>query len=237
MNTKDFINFDWYKDYNKFIKYLFSIQDLEYKKFHSSLGVNKSLIGIKTPILREIAKNIQKGDYKAFIEQNKHIYYEEVVIHGLILSYLKNYNEVINEFNKLLPYIDNWSSCDLICSSLKIIKKNLDITYPLVLSYLYDDNEWIKRVGIVILLSHYINDDYIDNIIIEISKINLKDYYVKTATAWLISVCYIKYPIKTIDFLRFNRIDNWTHNKAIQKIRESLRVSKEEKEKLNYLKR
>ena len=119
----------------------------------------------------------------------------------------------------------------------KIIKNNWDKTYPLVLSYLYDEEPWIRRVGVVILLNYYVCDNYIDKIIEEITKIKLDDYYVKMAVAWLIQVCYIKYRIKMIDFLRFDQIDNWTHNKAIQKIRESLQVSKEEKDKLNLLKR
>lgn len=238
MNIKDFTTYNWDEDYNKFLNYLKSQEDLKYREFHSGLGINKdNLIGIKIPQLKEIAKYIAKGDYNSFIKNNKHDYYEEIMIHGLIIGYLKDYNETLKLFNQFIKYVDNWAICDTVCSNLKIIKKNLYKTYPLILSYLYDFDPWIKRAGVVLLLSHYINDDYIDDIIIECSKIELNDYYVKMAVAWLISVCYIKYPLKTIKFLRFNKIDDWTHNKAIQKIRESLRVSKEEKEKLNYLKR
>ena len=140
-------------------------------------------------------------------------------------------------FRSYINYIDSWATCDTMVANLKIISKNLDKMYPLVLSYLYDESPWVRRVGVVILLNYYVCDDYIDDIIIEITKIKLNDYYVKMAVAWLIQVCYIKYQIKIIDFLRFDQIDDWTHNKAIQKIRESLKVSPKEKEKLNLLKR
>lgn len=189
------------------------------------------------PILKKIANEIFKGNYKDFIKNNKHLYYEEIILHGLIIGKIKDYDEAIIEFNKILPYINSWATCDTTISNFKIIKNNLDKTYPLVISYLYDDNPWIRRVGVVIILNNYVCDKYIDDIIIEITKIKLDDYYVKMAVAWLIQVCYIKYPIKMIDFLRFDQIDNWTHNKAIQKIRESLKVSAKEKEKLNLLKR
>ena len=232
------ININWNKDYNKFIDYLFSIQDLKFRNFQSNLGIEKeTIIGIKSPMLKDLAKKISKNDYKNFIKNNKHKYFEETLIHGLIIGHIKDYNEAISEFNNYIPFITNWALCDAVCANFKQIKNNLDKTYPLIISYLYDDNPWIRRVGIVLLIDYYINDQYIDDIIIEFSKIKLDDYYVKMALAWLISACYIKYPIKIIDFLRFNQIDDWTHNKAIQKIRESLKVSPLEKEKLNYLKR
>lgn len=237
MNTKIDINYNWKSEYDKFIDYLFSLQDLKYRDFQANIGINNNVIGVRMPILKQIAKKISKGSYQDFIKYNKHQYYEEIMIHGLIIGYLKDYSEVLIEFNKFIPYINNWAICDTICSNMKIINNNLDKTYPLILSYLYDNEIYVKRVGIVLLNNYYINDQYIDDIIVEFSKIAANDYYVKMALAWLISSCYIKYPIKVIDFLRFNKLDDWTHNKAIQKIRESLKVSSDEKVKLNLLKR
>lgn len=234
MNIKEC---NWNKDYSIFINYLKSIASDDYQKLNIKLGIKKPSFGVKIPELRKIAKEIFKSDYKAFLKQNKHKYYEEIILHGLIIGYIKDLNEAINELNKYINYINSWATCDTTVSNLKIINKNLDKIYPLVLSYLYDESPWIRRVGVVILLNYYVCDDYINDIIIEITKIKLDDYYVKMAVAWLIQVCYIKYPIKIIYFLRFDQIDDWTHNKAIQKIRESLKVSQKEKEKLNLLKR
>lgn len=233
MNLKEF---DWNKDYANFINYLKDNADMEYRKLNERTGIPNS-IGIRIPELKKIAKEITKGSYKDFINNNKHNYYEEKILYGQIIGNLSDFNETIIELNKFLPFIDSWATCDTTVANLKIINKNLDKMYPLVLSYLYDDDPWIRRVGVVILLNYYVNDNYIDNIITEITKIKLDDYYVKMAVAWLIQVCYIKYRIKMIDFLRFDQIDDWTHNKAIQKIRESLKVSQEEKDKLNLLKR
>ena len=64
-----------------------------------------------------------------------------------------------------------------------------------------------------------------------------EDYYVKMGVAWAISIFYIKQPQLTLPLLQENNLDDFTHNKAIQKIRESFRVSKEDKEMLNGLKR
>lgn len=234
MNLK---TFDFKNNYDEFIIYLKQQSDKKYQEFSKNLGINEKIIGIKMPILKKIALDIYKQNYKEFIKYNKHEYYEEIILHGLVLGKVKDYDEAIIEFNKILPFINSWATCDTTVCNFKIISKNLDKTYPLVLSYLYDDSPWIRRVGVVILLNYYVCDKYIDDIIIDITKIKLDDYYVKMAVAWLIQVAYIKYPIKMIDFLRFDTIDDWTHNKAIQKIRESLKVSPIEKEKLNLLKR
>ena len=230
-------NLDWKKDYKIFIDYLKSLADADYQKLNERTGITEKSLGVRIPTLKKIAKEIYKGNYKDFIKYNKHNYYEEIILHGQVIGYIKDLDEAIIELNKFIPYIKSWASCDTTIANFKIISKNLDKLYPLVISYLYDDNPWIKRVGLVILLNYYVCDDYIDNIIIEITKLELKDYYVKMACAWLIQVCYLKYPIKIIDFLRFDQIDDWTHNKAIQKIRESLKVSQKEKDKLNLLKR
>lgn len=53
------------------------------------------------------------------------------------------------------------------------------------------------------------------------------------AVAWAVSICYIHFPEKTQKLLKENSLDDWTHNKTIQKIRESLRISKEKRDAEN----
>lgn len=93
------------------------------------------------------------------------------------------------------------------------------------------------RFGVVCLLDFFINEAYIDAVLEEMKKIHHDGYYVKMAVAWAVSICYIHFPEKTQKLLKENSLDDWTHNKTIQKIRESLRISKEEKEMLKTWKR
>lgn len=114
------------QDYNEFINYLLSNVDLEYQKFHSKIVFNDEsiILGVRTPLLKKIALEISKGNYKAFIKLNKHKYYEEIIIHGLIIGYLKeDFSSAIKLFDQFLNYIDNWAICDIICSNMKILKK------------------------------------------------------------------------------------------------------------------
>lgn len=229
MNIQNFIlTVDFNQDYNKFIEYLFSLKDDEYQKFNQKIVKTDNIIGIRLPILKNIAKMIAKGDYLNFIKNNKHQYTEEIMLHGLVITYLKvSFNESIKLFDEYIKYIDSWATCDSVVMNYKIVSKNLDICLVKIKEYLKSDKPFIKRVGIV-LLFYYLNDDYINEVLILINSIKSDDYYVKMANAWLISISLIKYYDKTIEFLKNCQLDDWTYNKALQKAIESYRIKDKE---------
>ena len=229
MNTQNFIHtVDFNQDYNKFIEYLFSLKDDEYKKFNQKIVKTDNIIGIRLPILKNIAKIIAKNDYLSFIKNNKHQYSEEIMLHGLVITYLKiDFNESIKLFDEYIKYIDSWATCDSVVMNYKVVSKNLDICLIKIKEYLKSDKPFIKRVGIV-LLFYYLNDDYIDEVLKLINSVKSDDYYVKMANAWLISICLVKYYDKTVKFLKSCQLDDWTYNKALQKAIESYRIKDKE---------
>ncbi len=229
MNTQNFIRtVDFNQDYNKFIEYLFSLKDDEYQKFNQKIVKTDNIIGIRLPILKNIAKIIAKNDYLSFIKNNKHQYSEEIMLHGLVITYLKiDFNESIKLFDEYIKYIDSWATCDSVVMNYKIVSKNLDICLIKIKEYLKSDKPFIKRVGIV-LLFYYLNDDYIDEVLKLINSIKSEDYYVKMANAWLISICLVKYYDKTVKFLKSCQLDDWTYNKALKKAIESYRIKDKE---------
>lgn len=231
-------NINWNKDnYNEFINYLFTLQDLKYKEFHRKLILSNNLIGIRTPILKEIAKKISKGDYKTFIKLNKHEIYEEIIIHGLIIGYLSDFNESLSLLDNFIPYVDNWAINDIVCANMKIFKKYQEIGFNKILNYIESNNPFQIRIGIVLLLNFYTNDKYIDKIFDIVDNIHNDNYYVRMANAWLLSICYIKYKEKTYNYLLNNDLDKFTFNKAISKICDSKRVDIKDKEKLKKIRR
>lgn len=222
-----------------FLNELYSLQDLKYKKFHSKLIMSDKLIGVRTPELKRIAKVIARNNYEEFFKENRHELYEENLVHGLVLGYLKldieDLKPLVDEF---LPYIDNWAVCDMTVANLKVYKKNKtkDIVFNEIKKYLNNENPWINRFGYVLLLEYFVEEKYMDEIF-ELCENYQDHYYVKMAIAWLISICYIKYKGRTITFLKKNKLDVWTHNKAIQKIIDSYRVDNMDKVILRGLKR
>lgn len=223
--------------YNEFIRYLFDIRDIKYRDFHSGLGVGNNVIGIRTPILKMIAKDICKGNYIEFLELLREDYYEEVTLYGLIVCNIKDCDTSIKYLDIYKNRINNWSSSDLFCSSYKIVNKYKDYYWKYINDNISSGNFWIKRLCFVFIISYYIEDKYLDDIFMLCDKYNTNDYYVQMAVAWLISICYIKYRDRTTEYIKNNKLDDFTHNKAIQKIRESYRVDSRDKDILNKLKR
>lgn len=223
------------KDYKDFINYLFSINEEKYKDFQQKIIPNKSIIGIRTNILKKISKEIYKGNYKEFINLLENNYYEENILYGLILTNIKDINILLPYLNKYVLIIDNWASCDLTISNLKIVKNNKEIFFNYIKDNIYNDYSYARRFCYVLLLNYYIEKEYL-NTIFELCNINSNDYYVNMSIAWLISLCYIKYKNETLNYLNNNKLNKFTYNKTIQKIIESNQVSKEEKNILKTMK-
>ena len=225
-------------NYNDLLNYLDSIKDDKYKVFHFKLlnNDNIKLLGVRTPKLKEISKYLSKNNYQDYIN-TKHNTYEEKLIHGLILGYLKiEFKQLLNLLDKFIPYIDNWATCDLTVSNLKQFKKNQEEGYKYIKKCIKNKNIWKQRVGIVLINSYYINDNYIEKILELLPTIKTNEYYIEMAIAWTLSTCYIKYPNITINILKEKKLEKTIHNKTIQKIIESTRIDKETKEKIKQLK-
>lgn len=221
--------------YQNFINELYKNKDEKYKEFHSKLLKNENItvIGIRTPGLKKLAKEISKNDYQSFIKQNTHKTYEECILHGLILGYIKiDEKELFKLIDDFIPYIDNWATNDLTVSNLKIFKT---ININKLNKYLKSNNPWEIRFGLTLLLSYYIKEENLDKIFNICDSITSDHYYVKMANSWLISMCYIKYPKETHKYLQKNNLDKFTHNKAISKICDSYKVSKKDKDEVRKL--
>lgn len=226
-----------YQTYEQFIDYLKLNQDLKYKEFHKKLTFTKyEIIGVKVPILRRIAKEILKSDYKTFLKDVKTKYYEEVFIEGIIVASLKE-EEFFHYLPEYVSKIDNWAICDSFCNSLKIVKNDYQKYFEYFKNYLYSEEEFKVRVALIVYLNFYVNEKYLDEIFELIDKITLDKYYVNMATSWLLAEMFIKYPAKTINYLKKSKVNNFVFNKTISKIRDSYRVSKEVKEVLKNMRR
>lgn len=217
---------------------LFELQDLKYKEFHSRLCPNNdNIIGIRIPILRKLAKELYKED-KNILTKIDDKYYEEVMLQGLIIALsTESVDKKLFLIKKFIPKIDNWAVCDIFCSSIKIKKNEKEEYYNFIKKYCNSKKEFELRFLLIMLLDHYLEEDYLDDIYSIIKSIKSDKYYVNMAIAWLLSISYIKYPKYTLSNLDSLSLDKWTYNKTLQKIIESRRVSSEERDILRKLKK
>lgn len=235
--------YEWtYSDYCNLVDFLKAEADTKYRDFHSVLIPNTSkneIIGIRMPKLREIGKEIAKGNIRSYLDIASSNLYEEKMLRGIVTGLLKtrSFEEFTRYCDAYVKIIDNWALCDCFCSGLKQVKKYKAEFFEYLQKYLGSDNFWAVRVALVIMLNYYLEDEYIDKVFERCNNVNSDEYYVKMAQAWLVSAAVPKFSDKTLDFLRSNSFDNDTFSKTIQKCVESKRVDDDTKEIIRSLKK
>lgn len=217
---------------------LFELRDLKYKEFSCKLipTVNpETVIGVRTPDLRKLAREFSKTpEALEFLKILPHTYFEENNLHGFLIETITDYDAVVAALDEFLPYIDNWATCDLI--SPKVFKKNLPQLYEKIKVWLKSDRIYTVRFGIGMLMSFYLNDGFRPEMIELVVCIRSKEYYVNMMIAWYFATALAKQYEATVPYLQEQRLEKWTHNKAIQKAIESHRVGNEAKAYLRTLK-
>lgn len=216
---------------------LYKLQDKKYQEMQFKIipNIDKStIIGVRTPEIKKLAKEIFKGDYKSFLEELPHKYFDENQLHAFIISEIKDFNECINYINKFLPYIDNWATCDTLIP--KVFKKNTDKLIIEVKKWIKSKEDYTIRYGIGTLMRFYLNDEFKEEYLELVSKIKSNEYYVNMMIAWYFATALAKQYDSTIKYIESNKLDKWVHNKTIQKAIESYRVNDKQKEYLRSLK-
>ena len=219
-------------------KQLFELQDLKYRDFHAKLmpTIDKEkVIGVRTPALRSYAKQFGKTEEaKEFMKVLPHKYYEENNLHGMLLEQIKDYDELIIELEKFLQYIDNWATCD--SGVPAVFKKNTGKLLPCAYKWIGSDRPYTIRYGIGVFMRLYLDDGFDIKYAEDIAKIRSKEYYVNMMKAWYIATALAKQYEAVLPVLEEKQMDDWSHNKAIQKARESYRITPAQKEYLKTLK-
>ena len=219
-------------------KKLYSLQDLKYRDMQIKIipTVNpESIIGVRTPKLRNMAKDILKaGDYKDFLEELPHKFFEENQLHAFIISGIKNLNECMEELEKFLPYVDNWATCDQM--SPKIFKRYKEELLTNVKEWIESDKTYTVRFGVGTLMVHFLDEDYDPQYPEMVAGIRSEEYYVNMMIAWYFATALAKQYESILPFIEGKRLDAWTHNKTIQKSVESRRITEEQKIYLKSLK-
>ena len=217
--------------------YLLSQADPKYRAFTLPLIPNvddKTFIGVRLPILKKYAKELDEKERKEFLKSLPHQYHEENMLHAFILSNIKDYDEFIREVDIFLPLVTNWSACDTICN--KHLNKYKSKLIKEVYRWLGSKEIYRVRYAVKCLMNYYLGEDFKEEHITEVAKIKIDDYYAKMMIAWYLATGLAKNYEPFIKAIEEHRFDTFIHNKAIQKANESYRVSNDHKEYLKTLK-
>ena len=217
---------------------LLSIADEDYKAFQSKLmpDVDKEkVIGVRTPALRDFAKELYKaGDYEGFLRDLPHKYYEEDNLHAILIDKIRDFDVCLSETEKLLPYIDNWATCDMLRP--KVFKGEPEKLYQAILRWLKSERVYTVRYAIGCLNSFYLDGNFSQEHLRLVSDIKSDEYYINMMIAWYIATALSKQYNSAIVYIEEGILPPWVHRKTIQKAVESYRISDEVKAYLRTLK-
>ncbi len=229
---------------------LLEMGDADYRKFSASLipdaGRGK-LLGVRLPVLREYARELAKGNWREELEHTEDWYFEETMLWGMVLGYAcKDIEELLSYLEGFIPRVHNWSVCDSVCNGLKLVEKYPKRTWSFLQPYLYSGEEFPTRVGLILLLSHFVKlgeggrknqrkrkvsmadftgqeekAPYLEPILHTLDRGFPEGYYTQMAAAWLAAELFVTYPVRMRRALHELSLDASTRKKAVQKIRES----------------
>jgi 3-methyladenine DNA glycosylase AlkD len=219
-------------------KELLSLQDKKYRDFQISLIPTidpETVVGVRTPDLRKMAKELSKrDDISYFMGDLPHELFEENQLHAFILSGMRDYDECIEKLQAFLPYIDNWATCDQL--SPKVFKKHKEELLSHIKEWLKSDETYTLRFAIGMLMEHYLDDEFDMAYPEMVAAVESEEYYVNMMRAWYFATALAKQYDAVLPFIESKRLDDWTHNKTIQKSVESYRITPEQKQYLKSLK-
>lgn len=247
-------------------KELLELSDEKYRDFSDSLiPGDTQMLGVRLPDLRKLAKRISKENFEEYLSSES-IYFEEKMLKGMVIGYATEKDQTADRafsyLDNFMDEINNWSVCDSFCNSFKVVRNDLENSWKHIETYLVSGEEFQVRVGIILILNHFIKCDMSGKRMSRLRKVELEDlekesqrglfeervinvlnrnfyegYYAQMAAAWTIAEMFVTFPKTTYQLLLHNGIDDETFHKAIRKICESRIPSDEVKEMVKKLKR
>ena len=213
---------------------LLKVKDDKYKEFQAKLVPNidpGTILGVKTPQMRQIAKEMYSSKEKdAFLKDLPHKYYEENLVHFFIISMIKDFDECIREVETFLPYVDCWPVSDQ--ATPRSFKKNHAKLLPYIKKWIKSKHLYTSRFGIRMLMNEFLGDEFKDEYAKLVASVKSDEYYLKMMVAWYFATALAKNYDETIKYIEERKLDDWVLKKTIQKAVESYRVTDEHKEYL-----
>lgn len=219
---------------------LIKLKDEKYRIFTQKLIPTipiEKIIGVRTPILRTLAKKLYKEckkDCFLFLKELPHQYLDENMLHSFLICQIKDFDEVLSLTENFLPYIDNWAVCDSF--DPKIFKKHLDLLLPKIKTWITSNHTYTVRYAIGLLLQYYLTDSFNKEYLSLVASVKSDEYYINMMIAWFFAESLAKQKDATLPYIEGKVLEKWTHNKAIQKAIESRKIKEDFKLYLRSLK-
>lgn len=217
---------------------LHSKAEPSYAKFAASLIPGRDdLIGVRIPEIRKLAKRILKDDWRSVLDDEPKCFEEEMLMLLIVATCPVDIEERIRMENEFLDIIDNWSLCDTYCGAFRFTERESERAWEHFKSLMEIGTEYSMRMSVVSRMNHFHDRDKMELLMEDVTRYHHEGYYYKMGCAWAVATCHTLYPDIGRRILESGELEEWVHNKSIQKIRESLRIPAEEKDFIKGLRR
>lgn len=209
----------------------------EYRKFNAGLlpGVS-NILGVRIPKLRKLAQKMVRKDWEQWLKEAEDTIYEEKMLQGLVIGYADmELEKRLSYIRKFVPKIDNWAVCDTFCGTLKCTQNYKKEIWEFLDPYVKSGDEYQERFAAVMLLEYYVEEEYLEKALARLSLLQSEGYYSKMAAAWALSVYFVKFPQRVMEYLEGIPRDTFVYKKTLQKILESYRVDRQWKTKIRQM--
>ncbi len=233
-----------HNDLERIRQELAALAEPNYQKFSSSLLPGTAgILGVRLPALRRIAAGLSKNGWERWLSAFEAcpasaFAFEETMLAGMVIATARM--PLAQRFRRIRSFvsrIDNWSVCDSFCSSLKEAGACPAEYWAFLQEFFQSKEEFAVRFALVMATDHFIIPDYLDLVLDRIDAFSHPAYYAQMAAAWALSICFVKFPKKTMPRLLDSALDDFTYNKALQKICESRRIDNPTRTRIHLMKR
>ena len=217
---------------------LFRLQDKKYAEMQTRIIPTVQpdrIIGVRTPELRTFAGKLYRDEGKdSFLQSLPHRYFDEDQLHAFLISLEKDFDKCVRETERFLPFIDNWATCDQL--SPKAFGKEPEKLLPYIRKWIGSDRVYTVRFAVGMLMQHFLDRRFSPVYTDMVAALRSEEYYINMMIAWYFATALAKQYDSVLPYLEGKKLDDWTHNKAIQKCVESNRITSEQKVYLKTLK-
>lgn len=131
-------------------------------------------------MLRSLAKQLAKEDWRTYLKEARDDTYEEIMLQGLVIGYVKAEMEELLEYAAaFIPKIHDWSVNDGFCSTFKIVRKHRAEVWDFLMQYRASESEFEQRVVAVMLMDHFLVPEYIGRVLAVYNSLKHEGYYCK----------------------------------------------------------
>lgn len=218
---------------------LHMLAEPDYAAFSAKLipNLNRPLLGVRIPQLRQLAKALlRENPDVATGEAFTHLSHENIALHGFVLGYARmDYALWEPCVAQLVPLLDNWALCDMTCASLTLIRRHRSEGWRFLQSYLRNSDEFGQRFGVVMLMDHFLTDEWADRVLEAFVLVRPAGYYAAMAVGWALQAAFIRWPRRVFPLLSKAQVCEESRKMARKKLLESRRTPNEWRMRIKIL--